>query len=112
MEDARQDDGFSAKDRMLWNRKPELQPCGMKLLDDLEACYSFLIKIVVLGSKLPVIHLGVNVASVILIVSFSKSHFLKSEKDIQREVNKRLSLRWQIKHHSLRYQLYQLGHIF
>lgn len=71
MEDAGQDDSFSAKDHMLWNRKLELQPCEMKLLDDLGACYSFLIKIVVLGSKLPVIHLGVNVASVILIESVS-----------------------------------------
>lgn len=71
MEDAGQDDGFSAMDRMLWNRKPELQSCEIKLLDDLEACYSVLTKIVVLGSKLPVIHLGVNVASLIFMESVS-----------------------------------------
>lgn len=70
-EDAGQDDGFSAKDRLLGNRKPELQPCEMKLLDDLEAHYGVLTKIVALGSKLPVIHLGVNVASVIFMESVS-----------------------------------------
>lgn len=108
--DAWGEGGFSALDTMPWNRKPELQSCEMKFLHALEVWLSVLIKAVVLGSKLPVTHLGVITASVTFMTLVSLNPISERVKRVSKG-NSIKSLGWQIKHPFIKY-LYLLGDTF